>query len=122
MQCPKCAREMGEEQHGEISIDRCPQCAGIWLDIGELEALIETDPRPLLAEDRRFHAPHDAGGPPVECPRCQGSKLIKLNSRLRPGVIIDSCTVCYGAWLDAGELTQLARADWAGRLRSLFGL
>jgi len=40
--CPKCAREMSAKEYAyasRILIDVCPQCAGIWLDAGELKAL-----------------------------------------------------------------------------------
>jgi Zn-finger nucleic acid-binding protein len=113
---------MVEERVGEVAIDRCPSCHGIWLDMGELEKLLEADPKPLLAEDRCFQSEKGEAGPRRNCPRCKGAYLIKLNSRLRPGTILDSCTVCYGAWLDAGEFTRLARADLITRLRGLFRL
>jgi hypothetical protein len=40
--CPRCDRAMERREHGgcsQILIDVCPQCRGIWLDKGELEAL-----------------------------------------------------------------------------------
>ena len=122
MQCPDCSNEaLHAETVTDIEIDRCPACHGIWLDALELEKLVDCQPKDLLAEDRAFEvAPGDQ--PAVrECPRCVGAKLIKLNSRLHPGTIIDSCTVCYGNWLDAGELAKLAGKDLGGSLRRLFG-
>jgi Zn-finger nucleic acid-binding protein len=102
-----------------VEIDRCPSCRGIWLDANELEKLLEADPRELLQEDRTSEADRQDSGRRLQCPRCEGTQLIKLNSRLRPGTILDSCTVCYGTWLDAGELTRLAGTDLVGRLRRL---
>ena len=33
MNCPKCPHaELIEEQAGEVTIDRCPSCHGLWLD------------------------------------------------------------------------------------------
>ncbi|MFT5174156.1 MAG: Zn-finger nucleic acid-binding protein [Gammaproteobacteria bacterium] len=40
--CPRCAiqcTEVSPEDHGELNIDRCPSCHGLWLDRGELDAL-----------------------------------------------------------------------------------
>jgi uncharacterized protein len=42
-QCPKCesttlTKQMHDSQY-QIEIDSCPKCSGIWLDLGELEAL-----------------------------------------------------------------------------------
>ena len=121
MRCPACTDvEMNEETVAGVRIDRCPACHGMWFDALELEQVLEADPRPLLKEDRRFVAQGGESGPRRKCPRCQGAELIKLNSRLRPGTILDSCTVCYGTWVDAGELTRLAHNDLLGRLRDLF--
>lgn len=121
MNCPKCsATEMMQETVEDVTIDRCPSCHGIWLDMLELEKLLATDPRPLLEEDRVFEAAPNVAGPRINCPRCQGTYLLKLNSREHPGTIVDSCTVCYGTWLDAGELARLANVHLRDRLRMLF--
>jgi len=115
--------ELAQEEFEDITLDRCPRCRGMWLDVLELERLLEADPRALLKEDRAFRpATGDAEGRRLNCPRCKGTYLIKLNSLIRPGTILDSCTVCHGTWLDAGEYAQLARGGLAGRLRKLFGL
>ena len=36
---------MREREKGEIVIDICPQCRGVWLDAGELERLGERESR-----------------------------------------------------------------------------
>ena len=41
MTCPRCERTTLEELDRDgLTIDRCPQCRGVWLDRGELEKLI----------------------------------------------------------------------------------
>ena len=123
MNCPKCDRvEMAEEQAGDVTIDRCPSCRGIWLDENELDHLLATEAKRLIDDDASFTAMQNDAGPRLNCPHCKGTYLIKLNSRLHPGTIIDSCTVCHGAWLDAGELAQLAHPSLMSRVRHLFGL
>ena len=48
MKCPKCGHDMAEEQLGDITIDRCTFCEGVFFDAGELErAYIKKE------EDRR---------------------------------------------------------------------
>ena len=37
--CPKCGITMREREKGDVIIDICPQCRGVWLDAGELEKL-----------------------------------------------------------------------------------
>jgi Zn-finger nucleic acid-binding protein len=39
MKCPKCGHDLEVVQYEGITIDRCTNCAGIWLDPGELEQL-----------------------------------------------------------------------------------
>ncbi|MBN2135246.1 MAG: zf-TFIIB domain-containing protein [Acidobacteria bacterium] len=40
MLCPKDGTELKPEKIGEIEIDICEKCGGIWLDRGELEEII----------------------------------------------------------------------------------
>lgn len=39
MRCPKCGETLTEIGYRDQRVDRCPSCAGVWLDAGELEAL-----------------------------------------------------------------------------------
>ena len=45
MNCPKCQAPMREREKGEIIIDICPNCRGVFLDAGELEKLIAAEER-----------------------------------------------------------------------------
>lgn len=38
LRCPKCGMELIEIDYKGIVIDKCSECAGVWLDAGELEA------------------------------------------------------------------------------------
>lgn len=42
----------------------------------------------------------------MKCPRC--SQVLVSGSRA--GVVIDSCSVCHGFWLDPGELERVLAA------------
>ncbi len=124
MQCPNCSDvELEEQTVDGVGIDRCPTCRGIWLDMLELERLLESAPRDLLREDRAAAAERDTTAEEARrpCPKCRGGYLIKLNSRHRPGTIVDSCTVCHGTWLEAGELSRLSSRGLTGWLSDLFG-
>jgi hypothetical protein len=41
MCCPKCGMPLGEVEYKGINIGKCFQCDGVWLDAGEIEAIIE---------------------------------------------------------------------------------
>ena len=120
MNCPNChSRSMDREVFDGIEIDRCRKCHGLWLDALELEGLASAKPSALISDDARFQANHQPEGSRMNCPKCGGTYLIKLNSRLRPGTIIDSCTVCFGNWLDAGELARLTSGGFRAFMQSL---
>jgi Zn-finger nucleic acid-binding protein len=39
--CPVDGAVLLKEHSNEIIIDRCPECNGVWLDAGEIEAIKE---------------------------------------------------------------------------------
>jgi len=39
MKCPKDGYDLESRDYHGVQIERCPQCGGIWLDAGELEAI-----------------------------------------------------------------------------------
>lgn len=124
MKCPRCQNtDLAEASFESVSVERCPGCHGLWLEDLELETLISRRPKRLIQDDRAHARSYgdDGGKQRLNCPRCKGTYLIKLNCRHRPGTIVDSCTVCYGTWLDAGELTKLTRRGVFGWLRGLLG-
>jgi len=43
MRCPKCGMQLVEIDYKGIKIDKCTECDGVWLDQGELEAIVNLD-------------------------------------------------------------------------------
>ena len=41
IECPKCRHGMDEITYGDVTIDRCTNCAGLWFDTGEADQLKE---------------------------------------------------------------------------------
>ena len=41
--CPKCGIALEQQTKQGVTIDVCPTCSGIWLDGGELEAIMERE-------------------------------------------------------------------------------
>jgi predicted Zn-ribbon and HTH transcriptional regulator len=41
--CPKCGARLHSEDLWGVTVDRCEECAGLWLDPGELEQVVEHD-------------------------------------------------------------------------------
>ncbi len=69
MDCPVCKVAMITCQLEEVEIDYCLDCAGIWLDAGELEALLDDTSRAkdLLAS---FKPAKKCTEKPRKCPIC----------------------------------------------------
>ena len=40
MYCPKCGGQLAEQRRGEVVVDACGGCGGVFLDKGELELLL----------------------------------------------------------------------------------
>ena len=52
MTCPKCGAAMRSYERNGVHVDQCESCRGIFLDMGELEAIIRAT-QPLPAEPRQ---------------------------------------------------------------------
>jgi len=39
MRCPKCGMQLDEITFGDVQVDECFNCGGMWLDKGELEKI-----------------------------------------------------------------------------------
>ena len=39
MRCPKCGMQLEEIAFGDVRLDKCFSCEGLWLDKGELEVI-----------------------------------------------------------------------------------
>jgi Zn-finger nucleic acid-binding protein len=104
-----------------VTVDRCRKCGGLWLDLGEKERLLAR-PEAVRAADT---------GPPVigrhmdeqreiRCPR-DGAVMVPVADPRQRHVRFESCSVCGGVFLDAGELTDLSELTLLERLRTLLG-
>ncbi|MBL7222935.1 MAG: zf-TFIIB domain-containing protein [Candidatus Brocadiae bacterium] len=105
IQCPQCNEPCITVQYGTVEIDCCMSCSGIWLDRGELEALVG-DPVPVEKADPEL------GPPDRDCPICV-DQLIKERYG-RTSVVVDKCPHGDGVWLDEGELQAILAAYASG--------
>ncbi len=118
IRCPKCHADMEQVHVDGIEVDRCRSCQGLWFDAGEVEAL----------SDKRAAAALDTGDAAIgeqhnlnrdyPCPRCHGEMQRTVDER-QPHITFETCIECHGAFLDAGELRDLAEFTPGEFLRSL---
>ncbi len=100
MNCPKCPSETLVETPalGNIPLDVCPGCSGIWFDKGELEALIKQSQSETTVDFSLINPKPKS----LKCPRCE--KEMMRGGLVNPLLLVDKCESCGGVWLDAQEL------------------
>ena len=105
MNCPKCSSETLVETLtlGDIPLDVCPGCSGIWFDKGELEALLKRSQGGGSA-DLSLINPKAEG---LDCPRCKNK--MSRGGLVNPLLLVDKCQSCDGIWLDSHELDLMRK-------------
>lgn len=91
---------------GQVIVDRCHGCAGLWLDALEKDKLL-ADRGSVAKADHPPEGRLSVSRPSLKCPRDK-SDLICMTDPVQRHVLFESCTVCGGVFLDAGELTDLS--------------
>ena len=56
MFCPCCATPLEAVERLGVEMDHCPTCNGLWLDAGELDALVERESVAALRQGERVLA------------------------------------------------------------------
>lgn len=108
--CPGCGNPMEVDTERGIEIHRCIACAGLWLDPGELESMVD-DPGPTQADlptlREGMKEVRVATGPVRyrKCPRCQ-HVMARRNYGSHSGVVVDECRQ-HGMYLDPGEFEAI---------------
>ena len=108
IRCPKCKTEMEALAHEDLVVDQCPSCHGVWLDKGELDAVMRHKLANVL--DARISAfeMHDHDEVPARCRRCD-KEMVAL---VGPGEVrMDWCVECEGLFFDHGELSAIDRYE-----------
>jgi Zn-finger nucleic acid-binding protein len=87
------------------------------MDERELEKVLVADHRALKAKRSEATPANSISKMKGKCPRCGGT-FIQLTN-LRANVKTDSCPVCYGIFLDRGELDAFDHPNLAGQVGQL---
>jgi Zn-finger nucleic acid-binding protein len=97
---------MEKIEFDDVAVDRCTLCKGIWFDALEQDTLKTADGSEEI----------DSGDPEVgklfdkednvNCPVCN-IPMLKMVDPDQTHIHYESCSVCYGAFFDAGEFTDL---------------
>ena len=118
MNCPKCSSTFESVRVGDDEVDRCTSCRGLWFRVQAVERLRSVEGSEVIdigdAEVGRRLNSTDR----IECPECH-TPMIRMVDGAQPHIHFESCKVCYGVFLDAGEFTDLKHKTVLDFLRDL---
>ncbi len=115
LKCPIDGNELVTRVYeGDVHVDECEACGGIWLDHGELERIQETIEKDYSEDLRRapdfvsssYELANSRNEEDRACPKC-AVEMVKREYAYSSNVRIDVCPPCLGTWLDGGELKMI---------------
>ena len=118
--CPDCEIEMLQKSFFGVLVDTCPNCAGIFFDEGEVNAIrsqggerafYELDD---LVQPCPFYFAPDEQNTYRKCPNCLAC-MRRVQYLYTSPVTLDSCDSCGGTFIDNGELQQMKAYLEAGK-------
>ena len=118
--CVKCNSVLDKTRVGDVEVDVCPSCGGLWLDRGEIER-ISKQPNTSIDNLRAVLTGGTQAGlsdTPTVCPACPGQLVEVRLGR----VLIDFCNKCHGVFLDRGELDAAMAAIKGATLEQVIKL
>ena len=125
--CPVCLGVRLEKTrigpHGELVLDSCGRCGGIWFELGEVQRLtrhpsqvlwerLSRRDEPFRMQCHACHAPMDRNA--ANCPACDWRNAIgcpvcdrPMHAEVHDGLRLDVCRDCKGVWFDHVELAAI---------------
>ena len=64
--CPFCKTPMNKIKRADVTVDRCPNCQGIWLEKGELDKIVIKRRNQNQKKTKHWGRPHVGARPPSE--------------------------------------------------------
>lgn len=108
MRCPKCHAEMQEQkvltQSGEVVIDKCGRCAGLWFDLGEAERLRDEWTSISLDDGNKEVGRIYNEITHIDCPRCF-KPMVSMKDPKQAHIQYEACRE-HGVFMDAGEFSD----------------
>lgn len=106
MECPKCQARMEVVRFEGTDVDRCIRCGGLWFDRLEHELLRRRAGSEAIDTGPTWQAAMHDVQERVFCP-VDGVLMARMVDVAQPRIWVESCPVCHGTFLDAGEFTEL---------------
>lgn len=112
--CPRCRDRMTPVVVGELSVNDCGRCDGVWVDPPTFERLCSQREHATLEVLASGRGPRGAAAPARSrperiryrrCPDC-GKFMNRVNFARASGIVLDVCRE-HGTFFDPGELKRL---------------
>jgi len=109
--CPQCqGHPMQPVKFGDVELDVCPECRGVWFDQGEEIEMAHQS----LGEDPRVRELASELGERVRvttmrCPCCE-EPLVCYRFPQHEDLEVEICELCGGLWLEHGEVAHVQRS------------
>lgn len=96
MECPQCNQEMESLEGDDVSVTRCSNCGGVWIDASDLNRVLLHHNLPGMESlGGRANLDEVAGQCPVDL-----ADLVVVEGPGKPPMRYDACEVCGGIWLE----------------------
>ena len=91
-------------QSGEVIVDKCERCAGIWFDLGEAEKLKDEWTSVTLDDGDVNVGKIYNEITNIDCPRCMKA-MASVNDPMQTHIQYEVCAE-HGVFMDAGEFSD----------------
>ena len=117
MKCPRCSAAMETVPIGELQIDRCAKCGGLWFDEFELGDLRATKGTEKVDVGRAAKSAQRSQAQ-LACPKCK-TPMSRMVDAQQPHIWYETCGGCGGSFLDAGEFKDMKHLNLVDRIKDL---
>jgi len=120
MNCPKCSSKFEKVSFGEIEVERCLGCQGLWFDMLEKDDLVKIEGSEAIdIGDDQVGEEYDSLQD-IKCPQCT-VKMLPMVDKDQVHIKYESCPICYGTFFDAGEFRDLKEHTVLERFKEMLG-
>ncbi|MCW5938325.1 MAG: zf-TFIIB domain-containing protein [Fimbriimonadaceae bacterium] len=109
---------MTPTEAGDITVEACFSCGGLWFEQGELGRLVNRYPGEAQELDKRVAAQPEASPKLLRiCPRCLCG-MTGFDYAAASVVHLNSCPQCNGVFIEDGELGAIVQRKQAAQARA----
>ena len=105
--CPRCQGELKTVEKDDVTVEVCLQCAGIYLDRGELDKLAASTAGSVEYCSATSAETVENDRARIQCVKCSSEFMSRIQFLTLTDIFLDRCDACGGFWLDQGELARI---------------